>query len=117
MFIFLITEWSYVTVRQKLAKTVKSLIASWDILYMPPGVKKGIMGGFFFGSGFYINSVSRYGNEKKLIAEYVKEPREKEKGIWSFTLEMGQIEIIWKIENNAPWACPRGLFFFNFLFF
>jgi len=61
----------------KIARTVKSLTAR-EIFFHAPGVKRALWGGSFWGSGFYINSVSRHGNEKT-IAEYVKnQGKEKE---------------------------------------
>ena len=56
----------------KIARTLKSLTAR-EIFLHAPGVKRA-----FWGSGFYINSVSRHGNEQT-IAEYVKnQGKEKE---------------------------------------
>jgi len=61
----------------KIARTVKSLIAR-EIFIHALGVNRALWGGSFWGSGFYINTVSRHGNERT-IAEYVKnQVRERE---------------------------------------
>ncbi len=54
----------------KIARTVKSLTVR-EIFFHAPAVKRALWGGSFWGSGFYINTVSRHGNEKT-IAEYMK---------------------------------------------
>ena len=54
----------------KIARTIKSITAR-EIFSQAPGVKRALWGGSFWGSGFYINTVGRHGNEK-IIATYVK---------------------------------------------
>lgn len=41
------------------------------IFFHTLGVKHALWGGAFWGRGFYINTVSRHGNER-IITEYVK---------------------------------------------
>jgi len=61
----------------KIARTIKSITAR-EIFSQAPGVKRALWGGSFWGSGFYVNTVGRHGNEK-IIAEYVKnQGKEKE---------------------------------------
>ena len=54
----------------KIARTIKSITAR-EIFLKAPGVKRALWGGSFCGSGFYVNTVGRHGNEK-IIAAYVK---------------------------------------------
>jgi len=54
----------------KIARTIKSMTAR-EIFSKAPGVKRALWGGSFWGSGFYVNTVGRHGNEK-IIAAYVK---------------------------------------------
>ena len=54
----------------KIARTIKSITAR-EIFSKAPGVKRALWGGSFWGSGFYVNTVGRHGNEK-IIAAYVK---------------------------------------------
>ncbi|RXP56555.1 IS200/IS605 family transposase [Lutibacter sp. HS1-25] len=54
----------------KIARTIKSITAR-EIFLKAPGVKRALWGGSFWGSGFYVNTVGRHGNEK-IIAAYVK---------------------------------------------
>ena len=55
----------------RLVQIIKSITAR-IILTRCPEVKKSLWGGKFRTSGFYLNSVGRYGNEQA-IAKYVKE--------------------------------------------
>tara|TARA_R110001583_G_scaffold111032_2_gene260084 strand:- start:17381 stop:17626 length:246 start_codon:yes stop_codon:yes gene_type:complete len=54
----------------KIARTIKSITAR-EIFSKAPGVKRALWGGSFWGSGFYVNTVGRHGNEK-IIAAHVK---------------------------------------------
>lgn len=61
----------------RVAQTIKSITAR-EIFKKVPSVKKQLWGGEFWTKGFFINTVSRLGNEKTITA-YVKEQgREKE---------------------------------------
>lgn len=61
----------------KITRIVKSITAR-EIFSQAPGVKRALWGGAFWGSGYYINTVSRHGNEK-IITNYVKDQgKEKE---------------------------------------
>jgi len=61
----------------RVAQTIKSITAR-EIFKRVPLVKKQLWGGEFWTKGFFINTVSKFGNEKTIIA-YVKEQgREKE---------------------------------------
>ena len=53
----------------QITRIIKSITAR-EIFSQAPGVKRALWGGSFWGSGFYINTVGRHGNEK-IIAEYV----------------------------------------------
>lgn len=53
-----------------IAQTIKSITAK-EIFRIHPEVKKLLWGGKFWTSGYYVNTVSQYANEKT-IAEYVK---------------------------------------------
>lgn len=55
----------------KMVQTTKSITAK-EIFKRNPKVKKMLWGGQFWTSGYYLNTVGRYGNEKT-IADYVKE--------------------------------------------
>ena len=54
----------------KISRIIKSITAR-EIFLKAPGVKRSLWGGSFWGSGFYVNTVGRHGNEK-IIAAYVK---------------------------------------------
>jgi putative transposase len=61
----------------KIVRTVKSITAR-EVFLRAPSVKKQLWGGSFWSSGFFINSVGRYGSEEA-IRQYVQEQgREKE---------------------------------------
>jgi putative transposase len=53
----------------KIVQIVKSLSAA-EIFRLAPSVKKHLWGGSFWSSGYYINTVSRHGNEAT-ISNYV----------------------------------------------
>ena len=54
----------------QIIKIVKSITAK-EVFRRCPGVKKKLWGGNFWSSGYYVSTVSEYGNEK-VIANYVK---------------------------------------------
>ncbi len=53
-----------------IVRKIKSITAR-EIFKQVPGVKKQLWGGEFWSDGYFINTVSRHGSEKK-VAEYVK---------------------------------------------
>ena len=55
----------------RMVQTIKSITAK-EIFATNPEVKKDLRGGKFWTSGYYLNTVGKYGNEKT-IARYVKE--------------------------------------------
>jgi len=73
---------------RKVVQTIKSITAR-EIFMRIPLVKKALWGGEFWTKGYYINTVSQFGNEKT-ISEYVKnQGREKEyKKLHSQQLEL-----------------------------
>ncbi len=54
-----------------IVRTVKSIIAK-RIFAEHPEIRKFLWGGKFWSSGYYINTVGHYGNEK-VIANYVRD--------------------------------------------
>ncbi len=54
----------------KIVQAVKSIIAR-EIFKRAPEVKKQLWGGNFWTSGYFINTVSQYGNES-VISNYVR---------------------------------------------
>ena len=56
---------------KKVIQIVKSITAR-EIFKRAPEVKRKLWGGKFWTDGYYVNTVSRYGNEET-IREYVKE--------------------------------------------
>jgi REP element-mobilizing transposase RayT len=61
----------------RIAQTIKSITAR-EIFKKVPSVKKQLWGGEFWTKGYFINTVSQFGNEKTITA-YVKEQgREKQ---------------------------------------
>ncbi|MBN1186842.1 MAG: IS200/IS605 family transposase [Bacteroidales bacterium] len=61
----------------QIVQTIKS-ITTREIFKKVPSVKKQLWGGEFWTKGYFINTVSKFGNEKT-ITEYVKEQgRQKE---------------------------------------
>jgi len=61
----------------RLVQMVKSITAR-EVLRRAPSVKAKLWGGAFWSSGFFVNTVGRYGSEEA-IRQYVKEQgREKE---------------------------------------
>jgi len=73
----------------KIARTIKSLTAR-EIFFHAPGVKRALWGGSFWGSGFYINTVSRHGNEQ-VITEYVKNQGKEDE--YEILHENGQLKL------------------------
>ena len=55
----------------RIVQTIKSITAK-EIFANNPEVKKDLRGGHFWTSGYYLNTVGKFGNEK-VIARYVKE--------------------------------------------
>ena len=55
----------------KIVTTLKSIIAR-EIFKKHPEVKKKLWGGQFWTGGFFVNTVSRHGNEN-VISKYVRE--------------------------------------------
>lgn len=55
----------------RIVQTIKSITVK-EIFSTNPEVKKDLRGGHFWTSGYYLNTVGRFGNEK-VIARYVKE--------------------------------------------
>ena len=55
----------------RMVQTIKSITAK-EIFLANPEVKKDLRGGHFWTSGYYLNTVGKFGNEK-VIARYVKE--------------------------------------------
>ena len=55
----------------RIVQTVKSLTAK-EVFRRVPAVKRQLWGGAFWSSGFFVNTVGRYGGEEA-IREYVKE--------------------------------------------
>ena len=55
----------------KIVTTIKSLTAK-GIFIQHPEVKKQLWGGEFWSDGYYVNTVSKFGDEKA-ISKYVKE--------------------------------------------
>jgi putative transposase len=56
---------------KKIAQTIKSITAR-EIFRRVPEVKSKLWGGEFWSKGYFINSVSKHGNEE-VIKKYVKE--------------------------------------------
>jgi len=54
----------------RMVQTIKSIIAK-QLFLSHPEIKKQLLGGSFWTSGFYINTVGQYGNES-VIRNYVK---------------------------------------------
>lgn len=54
----------------KIATIIKSITAR-EIFQRIPSVKKELWGGNFWSSGYYLNTVSKHGSEKR-VANYVK---------------------------------------------
>jgi Transposase and inactivated derivatives len=54
----------------KIVRTIKSITAR-EIFRRVPEVKKQLWGGEFWSKGFFMNTVSKYGNETK-VASYVR---------------------------------------------
>jgi putative transposase len=69
-----------------IVKTIKSITGK-EIFKRHPEVKKLLWGGNFWTSGYYVNSVGRYGNEET-IANYVKSQGRKYQQIYRNQLEL-----------------------------
>lgn len=61
----------------KIVKTIKSITAR-EIFCRLPSVKEVLWGGEFWTKGYFINTVSQFGNEKTIIEYVKKQRREKE---------------------------------------
>jgi len=59
------------TLPQRIVQTIKSITAK-EIFSTHPEVKKDLRGGKFWTSGYYLNTVGRFGNEQ-VIKKYVKQ--------------------------------------------
>ena len=59
----------------RMVQIIKSITAK-EIFITNPEVKKDLRGGHFWTSGYYLNTVGKFGNEK-VIARYVKEQGQK----------------------------------------
>lgn len=70
------------------AQTTKSITAK-EIFKRFPKVKEMLWGGKFWTSGYYINTVGQYGNEK-VISNYVKNQGRIYKQIYRGTLSLFQ---------------------------
>ncbi len=55
----------------RMVQTIKSITAK-EIFFANSEVKKDLRGGHFWTSGYYLNTVGKFGNEK-VITRYVKE--------------------------------------------
>lgn len=56
---------------QRIVQTIKSITAK-EIFLVHPEVRKDLRGGKFWTSGYYLNTVGRFGNEQ-VIKKYVKQ--------------------------------------------
>ena len=56
-----------------IVQTIKSITAK-EIFRVHPEIKKKLWGGKFWTSGFYVNTVGQYGNER-IIRQYVQKQR------------------------------------------
>jgi putative transposase len=70
----------------EIVQTIKSIVAR-EIFQRNPEVKKVLWGGQFWTSGYYMNTVGRYGNEEA-IKKYVKEQGGKYKRIYRSQLTL-----------------------------
>ena len=61
----------------KIITIIKSLTAR-EIFQRHPEVKKQLWGGEFWSDGYFVNSVSKYGNETTIMAYVKSQGREKE---------------------------------------
>ena len=69
-----------------IVQTIKSITAR-EIFRLHPGVKKMLWGGQIWTSGYYMNTVGQYGNEK-VIREYVENQGRQYKQIHRSQLNM-----------------------------
>ena len=70
----------------EIVQTIKSIVAR-EIFQRNPEVKTVLWGGQFWTSGYYMNTVGRYGNEEA-IKKYVKEQGGKYKRIYRSQLTL-----------------------------
>lgn len=70
----------------KIVRITKSITAR-ELFKLHPEIKKELLGGNFWTSGFYINTVGSYGNEQ-VISNYVKNQGKKYKQIHRQQLEL-----------------------------
>ncbi len=70
----------------KIVRVTKSITAK-EMFKLHPEIKKQLWGGNFWTSGYYINTVGSYGNEK-IIKEYVRNQGRKYKQIHRQQLEL-----------------------------
>ena len=71
---------------ERLVQIVKSKTAR-EIFRRHPEVKEKLWGGAFWTSGYYMNTVGQYGNEK-IIKEYIKKQGGKYREIYQGQLEL-----------------------------
>ena len=71
---------------KKIVQVIKSIPAK-EIFRRHPEVKKKVWGGKFWTSGYYMNTVGRYGNEE-VIKEYIEKQGGRHRSIYR-----GQIEL------------------------
>lgn len=76
----------------RMVQTIKSITAK-EIFGRHPEVKQLLWGGKFWTSGYYINTVGRYGNET-VIKNYVKNHGGKYKQVYRAQLKLFDEEII-----------------------
>jgi putative transposase len=69
-----------------IVQTIKSITAR-EIFKIHPEVKKMLWGGHIWTSGYYINTVGQYGNEK-VIREYVENQGRQYKQIYTSQLDL-----------------------------
>ena len=71
---------------KSLVQTIKSITAR-EIFKIHPEVKKLLWGGHIWTSGYYVNTVGQYGNEK-LIREYVESQGRKYRQIYKGQMKL-----------------------------
>lgn len=72
---------------KEIVQVVKSITVK-EVFRNNPEVKEMLWGGQFWTSGYYMNTVGRYGNEE-VIKKYVKEQGGKYKQIYRSQLTLG----------------------------
>jgi putative transposase len=76
----------------KIITCIKSITAR-EIRRQVPSVKKQLWGGAFWSSGFYVNTVGRYGDENTIRQYVARQGKEKEfEPIYARQLELFQAE-------------------------